>query len=287
VAIRPASWDDLVPVVGFVALRGRRLSGVAAARADFLQAEWERAAFTVGADNWVAEDGGALTGYAALTPRGDIVLAAATADLEDELLCIAVARGRANGHATVRLTVTPDEPDLGALVRRHPFTRETETLRMWRTLRGPLPAAEWPDDVTCRTYGPSDALSVHALLDEAYGAWDRQYVPLAHDDWVQWMTGDPEYNPTVWLLAECDGALAGCALHWSSGWLKDIAVAADERRRGIGTALLATGLAEFARRGVSRVGLKVDADNPTGATRLYESFGFMTDRREAIWALSL
>ena len=37
------------------------------------------------------------------------------------------------------------------------------------------------------------------------------------------------------------------------------------------------GLAEFSRRGCARVGLKVDAANPTGAVRLYERLGFLTD----------
>ncbi len=79
------------------------------------------------------------------------------------------------------------------------------------------------------------------------------------------MTGDPEFDPDVWWLAERDGTLVGCALHWSSGWLKDLAVRDSERGRGLGAALVTTGLAEFARRGKRRVGLKVDAGNPTGA----------------------
>jgi hypothetical protein len=58
-----------------------------------------------------------------------------------------------------------------------------------------------------------DVLVVHALLDEAYRAWDSQYVPQTHDDWLRWMTGDVEFDPTVWWLAERDGELVGCALY--------------------------------------------------------------------------
>jgi ribosomal protein S18 acetylase RimI-like enzyme len=61
----------------------------------------------------------------------------------------------------------------------------------------------------------------------------------------------------------------------------------SERGRGLGAALVSTGLTEFARRGKRRVGLKVDAGNPTGATRLYERLGFVTERREAVWSWSL
>ena len=158
---------------------------------------------------------------------------------------------------------------------------------MWRSLDDPVPEPEWPPRIAVRTFEPADAEAVHAMLDEAYRAWDGQYVPLAHDDWLRWMTGDIDFDPTVWWLAERDGELVGCALHWRTGWLKDLAVRPSERGRGLGGALVLTGLAEFARRGVGRVGLKVDAANPTGAIRLYERLGFVLDRREATWALSL
>ena len=35
------------------------------------------------------------------------------------------------------------------------------------------------------------------------------------------------------------------------------------------------------------VGLKVDADNPTGAPQLYERVGFVIDRRYTIWSKAL
>ena len=74
---------------------------------------------------------------------------------------------------------------------------------------------------------------------------------------------------------------------WRTGFLKDLAVREAERGRGLGAALVQQGLAEFARRGVAAVELKVDAANPTGAVRLYERLGFVLERREAVWASSL
>ena len=47
---------------------------------------------------------------------------------------------------------------------------------------------------------------------------------------------------------------------------------------GLGKALLQHGFREYARRGAARVGLKVDATNPTGAPQLYERVGFVTDQ---------
>jgi ribosomal protein S18 acetylase RimI-like enzyme len=185
------------------------------------------------------------------------------------------------------VAVVSDEDPRLALVRRHPFSLESETLLMWRRLQGKLAEPVWPGGVTVRTFEPADAEVVHGLLDEAYREWDGQYVPMAHDDWARSMTGDPEFEPELWWLAERDGDLAGCGLHWSSGWLKDLAVRTSERGRGLGSALVQQGLAEFARRGAARVGLKVDAGNPTGAVALYRRLGFVTARKEAIWTLSL
>jgi ribosomal protein S18 acetylase RimI-like enzyme len=45
------------------------------------------------------------------------------------------------------------------------------------------------------------------------------------------------------------------------------------RKRGLGKALLVHAFREFRDRGYDRATLGVDSENPTGATRLYESVG--------------
>ncbi len=281
--VRGATWDDFDAVARLLARQSRAGGGGPMERAEFVRAEWELPSFEVGRDNWCAGE----AGYAAVTPAGGLVLAAADEATADALLARAVERARESGRASLQLTVLRGNEQHAALVRRHPFELQTDTLTMWRGLRGAEPDPEWPAGIAVRTFEPGDAEAVHALLDEAYRGWDRNYVPLAHDDWVPLMTGDIEFDPTVWWLAERDGELSGCALYWSGGWLKDLVVRESERGRGLGAALVRQGLAEFARRGVQRVGLKVDAVNPTGAVRLYERLGFVTERREQLWALSL
>jgi mycothiol synthase len=44
---------------------------------------------------------------------------------------------------------------------------------------------------------------------------------------------------------------------------------------------------EFHRRGQRRVGLGVDAENPTGATKLYESVGMVVDSEQVVWEKKL
>jgi GNAT superfamily N-acetyltransferase len=187
----------------------------------------------------------------------------------------------------LRAVVSPADEPLHALVERHGFELETTVVRMWRQLDDVEPDPVWPIGIEVRTYEPRDAVPVKRLLDEAYLAWDRGYVPMAEDDWARWMTEDADFDSSVWWLAEDGHQVVGCALHWRTGWVKDLVVRESHRGRGLGGALLQNAFAEFARRGILQVGLKVDAGNPTGAIQLYDRLGFVADRREEIRALWL
>jgi mycothiol synthase len=59
------------------------------------------------------------------------------------------------------------------------------------------------------------------------------------------------------------------------------------RKRGIGLALLQHAFTEFHRRGEPHVGLGVDADNPTGATRLYEKAGMQVLTEDIVFEKEL
>ncbi len=101
------------------------------------------------------------------------------------------------------------------------------------------------------------------------------------------MTTHDEFDPALWLLAERDGELVACSLCWAPfqnrGWVKDIAVRESERGQGLAKALLHETFLAYARRNAERVGLKMESTNPTGAARLYERVGFVTDQQFGIW----
>jgi len=285
--IRPATSDDLEPVVELIAARNRAATGVAGIRLEHLRADWELSEFSLERDTAVVEDGDRIVGYAAVMPSHEVVVAATEGAIVEMLLARVIGQARARGITAVTVVLRSPGDPANRVVERHPFELVHETLLMWRPLAAGIDELRLPDGLTIRTFEADDARAVHDLLDEAYRAWDPLWAPMAHADWVSWMTGDPEFHPSVWWLAEREGTLAGCALYWTSGWLKDLAVRDSERGRGLGAALVGLGLNEFARRGLDRVGLKVDAGNPTGAVQLYERLGFVTASREAVWAWSL
>ena len=127
--------------------------------------------------------------------------------------------------------------------------------------------------------------AVHAILEEASADhWDHHSEPF--DRWAAEQTSSPSYDPTLWLLATEAGAPLGALTASAAsdhGWVDELAVLAPARGRGIARALLHHSFATFARRGLRRVLLNVDAENPTGATRLYERVGMRVVNRWDVW----
>jgi mycothiol synthase len=285
--IRAATLDDVDQVYALLDARSRAAFGISELSRRYVEADFRR----IDADRFVAVAGGAIVGYAHLTSAHELVHAASDAGVGDALLTEVESRGRERGFDAIEVTVVGEDKALHELVRRAGFVHQRDVLRMWRSLDGDVPQPAWPGGVAVRTYEDADAPRVHALLDEAYSAWDATYVPLAHEAWLAFMTDHEEFDPALWFLVEREGVLVACALHWHEhqrrGWVKDIAVRESERGAGLGKALLHEGFAAYAARGVERVGLKVDGTNPTGALALYEQLGFATDRRYGIWTKPL
>lgn len=141
-------------------------------------------------------------------------------------------------------------------------------------LSGPGLPPRWPSGIWLVPFATADAPEVHALMLTAY-ADGGGGVPASFSQWWQATSTDEEFDPALCFVARADyGAIAGFALCWTSGFVKDLVVRADHRRRGIGEALLRTAQATLRDRGHRRLALKVAADNPSGARRLYERLGF-------------
>jgi len=68
------------------------------------------------------------------------------------------------------------------------------------------------------------------------------------------------------------------ALGVQRGWLDHVSVRRPWRRRGLASALIAESLRAIRDAGMTDAALGVDAENPTGALRVYENLGFRRAR---------
>jgi ribosomal protein S18 acetylase RimI-like enzyme len=282
-AIRDATSDDFGAVFELLDLRSRAAFGISDQKPEYLRQRWE----LPGLGKWVAVEDGAVAGYAALGEDQEVVHAAIDPVVGDALFAHVEHQARGRGFPHVAVTAVPEDKPLHAAVQRNGYTLDREILRMWRVLDDGLPEPVWPADTAVREYTDADAERVHALLDAEYAGWDPSYVARSHEGWLSFMTVHDDFDPAMWFLVERDGELIACALHWKEmqgrGWVKDLVVRESERGRGLGKALLHHAFRAYAARGADRVGLKVDSTNPTGAPRLYERLGFVTDQRLGIW----
>jgi len=144
-----------------------------------------------------------------------------------------------------------------------------------------------------------DGIDVRAVsADQLRQLWDAD-VEAFRDHWggfdasearyEEWLN-DPKFDPSLFVVAWDGDEIAGgvineinetenAAFNRRRGWLASVFVRRPWRRRGLARAVVARSLAVLRDRGMTSAGLGVDADNPTGALRLYEQVGFEAEYR--------
>ena len=289
VEIRPATWNDLEGVHAVLAARSRAVFGTTDEQLSHLRSRWELPSFRVGRDNWVAAANGNVLGYAALDATKHVTHAAPDATVGDALLELVVARAREQRFDHIVTTAVPEDVPLSELVERHGFEVDREILRMWKHLDGGEPEPAWPDGVTVRAYIADDGEHVHRALDDAYAAWDDDYVARGHADWLEFMTNHDEFDPdrVVPRGARRRPRRRRSPLEEQrgDGWVKDIVVrrAGARARARTGASPARLPRVPPARREPRRAQGRFRRTR-LGRGRLYERVGFVVDRRDAIWA---
>jgi mycothiol synthase len=127
---------------------------------------------------------------------------------------------------------------------------------------------------------PDEARSFYEAHQESFAShWE--FRPWTWEEWEKRRYGKETFDPTLWWGAVDGERVVGFLVAEQKrdpdqGWVDALGVVPAYRRRGIAEALLKTSFAEFWRRGERKVGLGVDAESPTGATRVYERAGMRT-----------
>jgi mycothiol synthase len=292
-ALRPATVEDAPAIAAVCNAETQALYGDADVDAAAVAGWFELPDIAM----FVVERGGSVVGYADVRSDDDGArfpidvrtdpgvggpeVAGALVDAVE-----AWARERAQPGAQMQAFAPErDEPyhralhDRGYELVRHSFNMEID-------LAAAVEPPAWPGGVTVRTYDPEqDEAAVHACVEESFADhWDFHPTPL--ETWRGFVASDPRFDPALWWLVEDGGELAAVSLnawHHSGdprfGWVGTLGVRRPWRRQGIALALLRHSFRDFAARGATRVGLGVDAENTTGAVRLYERAGMRPVRR--------
>jgi mycothiol synthase len=297
--VRPPMMSDLEAVHRLLEVCDIAEYGAPDFTLDDLRTFWQGPTFNLETDAWmVIAPGDRLVGYADVQHRQHVRIYTllyvlpeySGRGIEENLLQLAEDWAQPQlslAKPGVRVTLNSWASNQNDSAQRS-FERAgfKEVRRSWRMEIGMSQAPmipEWPDQVTVRTFKPGqDDRTVFAAINEAFkDHWG--HMEGDYEEWKHWTIEREKFDPSLWFLA-CDGGeIAGaslCTYQMDDGWVDTLAVRRPWRRKGLGIALLLHSFGEFYRRGTFKVGLGVDSQNLTGATRLYQRAGMHVARTD-------
>jgi GNAT superfamily N-acetyltransferase len=161
---------------------------------------------------------------------------------------------------------------------------------MTRPIERPIPDLPLPEGFEVRPVQPEDYTKVWAAAREAF----RDHWGFSEAEWAEthlegWME-DPTFTPELWQVAWDGDEVAGMVLNFINeaeneaynrqrGYTETICVRRPWRRRGLARALIARSLKMHKALGMTETALGVDAENPNGALKLYESMGYEVEKQ--------
>lgn len=307
-SLRPAQWADLAGVTQLI-LDVCTSDGdpTVAVTAGDLEREWKTEGFALERDAWVVTTAdGRIVGYeefvnqhahAVLQGDGYVHPDFHGLGIGTAMMCALETRAREE----MKLA----EPDLRVYIRNGMAIGDTVAREMhehegyrsirfsWRMetkLIETPPVSMFPDGIELRPFVlKQHNRAVFEAHEEAFSDhWG--HTPGTFERWQHRMTDREDFDPSLWHIAWDGDQIAGyslCRYRMGIGWVGSLGVRRPWRKRGLGEALLLHSFGEFHKRGKDVIGLGVDAENPTGATRLYQKAGMYVAAEYVIYEKEL
>jgi mycothiol synthase len=284
--LRPASREDAAAVAEVIAAADEADGAPRDTELSDIEQFWRELDPTSAALVAVAPDG-ALVGYV------DVLTVADRTHVDGYVHPSARGRGvgvsllragehMADGAPVLRTTVVGGATDSEQLVAQEGYKHIRSFFRMRIHLDERPPQPDWPDGFELRGYRPgTDDRALHELLQDAFrDHWEHE--PRTLDEFVHNFARSDQLVPEAsFMLFEADEAVGGVLSmrRFGTGWIQSLGVRQPWRKRGIGLALLRQAFGALYGCGERSIGLGVDAESPTGATRLYERAGMHVEVR--------
>ena len=155
-----------------------------------------------------------------------------------------------------------------------------------------IPNLPLPDGIQVRRGSREQWRQVWEAMAEAFrDHWGE--TEWSEDDFQSWGK-QPSFNPDLWQIAWAGDDVVGGVCSFIDqkqneaygrlrGYTEDIFVIRPWRRQGLAKALIARSFQVLKDAGMTEAALGVDAENPTGAVKLYTDLGFQSVKQSAVY----
>ena len=140
-----------------------------------------------------------------------------------------------------------------------------------------------PEGIEIRAVKPEEYRKLYHAINEAFR--DHWGYTEPNEEEFQAILRDRHFQPHLWKVAWQDDEICGTVLnyideasnaefHRKRGYTETICVRRPWRGKGLAKALITQSIRMFTEMGLEECALGVDADNPSGALKLYQSLGY-------------
>ena len=291
--VRPITPDDFPALAAFLAEDETHLFG-RPSRVGVADVTAWLSGPDLTSDTWLFEEDGRLVAAGWVEKHHDTGIAIGIVHRErrgrglgSELVDRSEERLRALGVGRVHAVTLAPDAAAGPLLTGRGYR---EVRRFWEMTielgNDPPPEPLLPEGLRIESFSSELARAFHGALEEAF-AEHWEYQPEPFEEWWERQVARPDHDPSLWFVVRTGEDVAAATRNdperSGGGWIGALGVRADWRGRGLAKALLLRSFREFHQRGQRRVGLGVDAENTTGATKLYESVGMVVDSEQVVW----
>jgi mycothiol synthase len=194
----------------------------------------------------------------------------------------------ANVPHTFQAVVADSERDWISVLTNEGYSVFRYGFRMVRPNLDDIPDLPFPDGVEVRPVKPEHYRAIVDAWNEACKDM-RGQIPISDED-LNAFQESPIFNPSLWQIAWHQDEVIGTVINFiderenteygrKRGYVELISVKRHWRGRGIAKALIARSFNTLKSRGTTEAALGVDAENPSGALRLYQKMGFQIQKK--------